>query len=67
MFGNENDFEYVIWLKVFLRILKKYTPRKASLYFFFTKNSYGSNVGSFMKGGRGEALSRSQNDKTSNI
>ena len=35
-FLDENDYEYEIWLKVFSRILKLYTARKASLHFFFT-------------------------------
>ena len=33
-FENEDDYEYEIWLEVFLRMLKIYTPRKASFYHF---------------------------------
>ena len=33
-FEDENDYEYEIELKVFPGILKKWTPRNASLYFF---------------------------------
>ena len=34
---RQNLFEDEIWLKVFSRILKKLTPRKALLYFWFTR------------------------------
>ena len=33
-FEDENDYEYEVELQFFSRILKKQTPRKASLYFF---------------------------------
>ena len=33
-FKGEDDFKDEIWLKVFSLILKKHTPRKATLYFF---------------------------------
>ena len=33
-FEDENDYEYEIELKVFPGILKKWTPRRALLYFF---------------------------------
>ena len=31
---DEDDYEFEIWLKVFSRILKIKTPRKASFYHF---------------------------------
>ena len=33
-FEDQDDYEYEIWLKVFSRILKIYTPRKALFYHF---------------------------------
>ena len=33
-FKEEDDYEYKIWLYVFSRILKIWTPRKASFYHF---------------------------------
>ena len=33
-FEDENDYEYEIQLKVFSRIVEKYSTRKASLYNF---------------------------------
>ena len=33
-FEDEDDYEYEIWLEVFSRMLKIYTPRKASFYHF---------------------------------
>ena len=33
-FDDEHDYEYEIWSKVFSRILKIYTPQKASFYHF---------------------------------
>ena len=33
-FKDEDDYEYEIWLEVFSRMLKIYTPRKASFYHF---------------------------------
>ena len=33
-FKDEDDYEFEIWLKVFSRILKIKTPRKASFYHF---------------------------------
>ena len=34
-FEDENEYEYEIKLKVFARVLKKKTPRKASFSFLF--------------------------------
>ena len=36
-FRFEDDYKYEMWLKVFLRILKTKTPRKASFYHFSLK------------------------------
>ena len=52
-----------IWLYVFSRILNIYTPRKASFY-HFSPEKLASTV-NFSEGGY--TLSRSKNDKTSNI
>ena len=60
-FWDENNYEYQIWLKVFSRILKSWTPRKASLHFFSTKK-----ISTVIFNKRALAISRRQNDKTSN-
>ena len=59
-FKGKDDFKDEIWLKVVSLILKKHTPRKATLYFFYTRKV--STV-IFIEGGL--PPSRSQNDKTS--
>ena len=57
-----NDYEYEIWLKVFSRILKKIDFPESFILPYFTRKI--STV-IFREGGY--ALSRSKNDKTSNI
>lgn len=61
-FEDQNDHEDRIWLKVFARILKTLTPRKASLYLVFTIE-----VSTVIFIERGKVLPRSPNNKTFNI
>ena len=61
-FRFEDDYEYKIRLKVFSRILKILTSRKASFSHFLTRK-----VSTVIFSEGGYALSRLQNAKTSNI
>ena len=58
---DKDNYEYEIWLKVFLCILKIETPQKASFTIFITRK-----VSTVTFGEGGYTLYRSQNDKTSN-
>ena len=58
----ESDYKYEIWLNVFSLTFKKYTLRKASLYFWFKRK-----VSTVILIERSQAFSGSQNDKTFNV
>ena len=63
-FEDEDDYEYEIWFKVFSRILKIQTSRKASFCHFSLENKVSTVILSELCY---SAFSRSPNDETSNI
>ena len=63
-FEDEDDYEYEIWFKVFSRILKIQTSRKASFCHFSLENKVSTVILSELGY---SAFSRSPNDATSNI